>query len=318
MQREPLNDEELSPLVEGLSGALAGVLSLALSYPLLVCNTRQQTGRTPRGRGAGAEGAGMLESRRPPVSHAGAEDVGSGKRSSSPSRPRAWSELYAGLGTASASTFVSNVIFFSVYARLASHVSSGSGALGGWRAMPVACAAGVVNVLATNPLWVLVTRLQVASPDGKMRVWDEVCSLVKEGGLAACWAGTWPALLMVSNPVIQFAAFEALAARHRRRWRDSPPSSLHIFCFGALAKLASTLVTYPALLLKSRRQASTCANESVLVELRTILRTEGLYRGLYHGVEMKMLQTVLASALLFTSREKLQRLSRRLLLRSRA
>ena len=63
--------------MEGVSGALGGVLSLAITYPLLLVSTRQQTRQTPL---------------QPEPLHE--------------SRVRPWvsclTELYAGLGAASA------------------------------------------------------------------------------------------------------------------------------------------------------------------------------------------------------------------------
>ena len=109
---------------------------------------------------------------------------------------------------------MSNLLYFSLYSALASRLSSRSGKLGGWRAIPVAAVAGAVNVVVTNPLWVFTTRLQVGCAGGP---WAVARSLYKEGGLPAFWAGTLPALALVANPVIQFSSYEALLAVHHRR-----------------------------------------------------------------------------------------------------
>jgi adenine nucleotide transporter 17 len=72
--------------------------------------------------------------------------------------------LFAGLGTACVSLAVSNCLYYYLYALLrdaALRVTRRS-ALGGAAALPVASAAGALNVLLTNPLWVLVVRLQAA------------------------------------------------------------------------------------------------------------------------------------------------------------
>lgn len=72
---------------------------------------------------------------------------------------------------------------------------------------------------------------------------------------------------MVSNPVVQFAAYEFLASRLVARKSAAatraagrvpahPPrlTAGETFAAGAAAKLAATLVTYPMLTLKSRQQ----------------------------------------------------------------
>ena len=211
--------------------------------------------------------------------------------------------------------FVSNAVYFSVYAALSSRITRRRAQpLGGWNAVPVACAAGLANVLITNPLWVLVTRLQVATKSGRSLL-DEARSVLQEGGPAAFWAGAWPSLVMISNPVIQFATFEALTARFQRRKGSHLPSSLRVFSHGALAKLAATICTYPYLLLKTRRQSAALSKNDATAtslgsELLAVLRSEGP-GGLYRGMPSKLAQTTLASALLFTSRAELTRLARR-------
>lgn len=109
---------------------------------------------------------------------------------------------------------------------------------------------------------------------------------------------------MVSNPVVQFAAYEFLTARllASRRRRTGPgggalPARLsagEAFAAGAAAKLAATLMTYPMLTLKSRQQMhgpggggdgaggseggahGANGGGGLLRELLTILRDEGV------------------------------------------
>lgn len=46
--------------------------------------------------------------------------------------------------------------------------ATGAAALGGAASLPVSTLAGMINVVVTNPLWVLVTRLQARSRQGPL------------------------------------------------------------------------------------------------------------------------------------------------------
>ncbi len=148
--------------------------------------------------------------------------------------------LFAGLGTACVSLAVSNCLYYYLYALLrdAALRATRRPALGGAAALPVASAAGALNVLLTNPLWVIVVRLQAAErkplaaaprADGEPGAAGDADAAAaaaadadadagaaqeaaatpsgvaraiwQEGGLRAFWKGTLPSLLMVSNPV---------------------------------------------------------------------------------------------------------------------
>ena len=183
--------------------------------------------------------------------------------------------LYAGMGTACASLGISNLLYYALYALLRDALLRASPqrtSLGGVAALPVAAMAGALNVLATNPLWVLVTRLQAhrggnggdADAGAAPRPLAVARQVYAEGGIAAFWRGTGASLVMVSNPVVQFAVFEWLMARAAARakaragpgGKAAPVGKATVFASGALSKLAATLVTYPFLVLKSRQQAA--------------------------------------------------------------
>ena len=216
--------------------------------------------------------------------------------------------LFAGLGTACASLAVSNSVYYALYAALrdAALRASGRPALGGAAALPVAAAAGALNVLLTNPLWVLVTRLQAAGPrqfqpdvkDAKAAPASPTPAaqpatplaltraIYAEGGVRAFWKGVLPSLLLVSNPVVQFAVYEFIMARVLARGalaagpgrRPPTPAAGTVFAAGAAAKLVATLATYPFLVVKSRQQGRAASARAVgpLAEAWLLAREEGL------------------------------------------
>jgi adenine nucleotide transporter 17 len=354
---------EPSPaFVEGLAGALGGVLGLAATYPLLTVATRLQLQERGRKKDAAcaadaacavqasADGGNPEQVQTPTDAAAPAREKSrtsldgwltalADRFPAAPTGPpplpptllgallqlalaEGRAGLFAGLRPACASLFAGNLLFYAFYAALrdAALRRSGRRHLGGAAALPISAAAGALNVLLTNPAWVLVTRLQANAAAGRRSAAEEALALYRSGGLGAFWAGAGPSLVMVSNPVIQFAVYEWLAARGG----GGGGGGAATFARAAAAKLAATLVTYPYLVIKSRQQAGGRAavaaaggpQRGPLAELLFLARAEGL-GGLYAGLDSKLLQTVLAAAILFSSKESMTGISRHLLRRRR-
>ncbi|XP_021114603.1 peroxisomal membrane protein PMP34 isoform X6 [Heterocephalus glaber] len=149
--------------------------------------------------------------------------------------------------------------------------------------------AGVVNVLLTTPLWVVNTRLKLQGakfrnedivPTNYKGIIDAFHQIIRDEGVLALWNGTFPSLLLVFNPAIQFMFYEGLKrqllkkrvqfGRHRLNPENRTLGSLR----------------------------------NVLYLLRQRVKRFGIM-GLYKGLEAKLLQTVLTAALMFLVYEKL-------------
>ncbi|PNW81373.1 hypothetical protein CHLRE_07g353300v5 [Chlamydomonas reinhardtii] len=209
--------------------------------------------------------------------------------------------------------------------------ASRSEAIGVAGSLVVAGLAGCGNVLITTPVWVVATQLQALQRHPELAVrqrsaWQVAAQVYKEGGVVGFWKGVLPSLVMVANPTLQYIMYEWLTARLQEMRANSsssrpgakggrpgagPPklSTGDVFMLTALAKLGATLITYPMLLIKSRLQAmnSSTAREArykgVLDAVVAILRREGL-AAFFKGMRLKMLQTVLAAALLMSIKEQ--------------
>lgn len=183
--------------------------------------------------------------------------------------------------------------------------------------------AGVVNVLVTTPLWVVNTRLKLQGakfrntdirPTHYKGIMDAFSQIVQDEGVGALWNGTFPSLLLVLNPAVQFMIYEGLK-RQLRKGVHRELSASEVFLIGALAKAIATTVTYPLQTVQSilrfgqQRQQ---ANQSQLMNsLRSVMyllinrvRKYGML-GLFKGLEAKLLQTVLTAALMFLLYEKI-------------
>ncbi|GMH19082.1 hypothetical protein Nepgr_020923 [Nepenthes gracilis] len=312
-------------LINGLAGAGGGIIAQLITYPLQTVNTRQQTERDLK---KDEKKLGPVDHMCQVVKHEG------------------WERLYGGLMPSLAGTAASQGVYYYFYQIFRNKAEAialdrrkkgvGDGSVGMLSSLVVAALSGCVNVLLTNPIWVVVTRLQTHSkiskklqprhppeeeilvdfeppPYGTSHVIQEVYD---EAGVWGFWKGVFPTLIMVSNPSIQFMLYETLLKKLRKRRSSSKSGSngvtaLQIFLLGALAKLGATVVTYPLLVVKSRLQSKQVISADNRRHYRgtsdaimKMIRYEGL-SGFYKGMSTKIVQSVLAAAILFMVKEEL-------------
>ncbi|KAL4426979.1 hypothetical protein ABPG77_009540 [Micractinium sp. CCAP 211/92] len=355
-------------VVEGVSGAIGGIVATVATYPLMTVNTLQATRARTVQQGPGEEGQAQKSSgRRTGTLHEMAELV----------REGGLGALFAGLEASLIGTTVSQGIYFYLYSvlrrlavlRRAMADATAAGVTGRHLAgavdvrganvtvaesLLVAALAGMGNVLLTNPIWMVATRMQAMSrtkpkeqagqaaaaaaaaeagqeaepklPAPRASIAAVARQIYAEFGLPGFWNGTAASLIMVINPTIQYALYEWLqAARAKLRRSQARPSAAEVFLLSALAKTGATLLTYPMMNIKTRMYvarrgeggAGSAGHASILSAASEILRKEGP-GGYYRGMRTKIVQSVLAAALLFVCKEKIADATRDVLLGQRA
>lgn len=314
-------------LINGLAGAGGGIVAQLLTYPLQTVNARQQTERDPS-KPAFKDGA--VRQMCLVVKNEG------------------WERLYGGLAPSLVGTAASQGVYYYFYQIFRSRAEAaslqrsirgvGDGSVGMLQSLTVAALSGCVNVLLTNPIWVIVTRMQThrkankqQSPEGLTsalalqtapveniphKTINVIQDLYKEAGVLGFWKGVIPALIMVSNPAIQFMLYEALLKKLKNKRATNLKgaqglTAIEIFLLGAVAKLGATLVTYPLLVVKARLQAKHMIDDDkkhrykgTFDAITKMMHYEGL-SGMYKGMGTKIVQSVFASALLFMIKEEL-------------
>ncbi|XP_059634761.1 peroxisomal nicotinamide adenine dinucleotide carrier-like isoform X2 [Cornus florida] len=240
-------------VLNGLAGASGGIIAQIITYPLQTVNTRQQTERI-------AKKARVLI---PPDRSRATTAGGTIVQILQVIRSEGLGGLYSGLRPSLFGTAASMGIyyyFYQVFKNKAEAIAvarrkkgRGDGTVGIFSWLLVAAIAGSVNVLLTNPIWVLVTRMQThtqaerkimeakreallreASENSLMESTlqdklDELDStkphpygtlhaareVYKEAGITGFWKGIIPTLIMVCNPSIQFMIYET-SLKHLR------------------------------------------------------------------------------------------------------
>ncbi|KAL4576172.1 hypothetical protein LXL04_012261 [Taraxacum kok-saghyz] len=326
-------------LINGLAGAGGGIIAQLLTYPLQTVNTRQQTDRDPKKE---KKKAGTVEQMYQVVQQEG------------------WGRLYGGLTPSLVGTACSQGVYYYFYQIFRSRAEatalrrkkegSGDGSVGMLSSLMVAAMSGCVNVLLTNPIWVVVTRMQTHTkkpPSNKVEpiaitggietpppyaTSHAVQEVFDEAGVWGFWKGVFPTLVMVSNPSIQFMLYETLLKKLKKRRAlnnnnkgitalEASSYRLIVFLLGALAKLGATVVTYPLLVVKARLQAKQAIGvekkhqyKGTLDAILKMIQYEGMH-GFYKGMSTKIVQSVLAAAVLFMVKEELVNGARWLLLK---
>ena len=282
-----------SNFVHAFAGAIGGAVSMIIFYPLDTARTRLQVDDKRQAKHSPVVITEIL-------------------------KEEGFRSLYRGLFPVVTTLCCSNFVYFYAYSSLKAVV------LGDVKSDPVkdlvfATVAGIVNVLVTSPLWVVNTRLKLQGVklennkdnDAKKThyrgIIDAVLKIAKYEGITALWNGTRSSLVLASNPAIHFMVYEALKRYFQRTLGIEELSGFLYFILGAVAKAAATVVTYPLQIIQSRSRACCHGNEReerISRLLANLVRSQGL-KGLYKGMESKLLQTVLTAAFMFMVYEKI-------------
>jgi len=188
----------------------------------------------------------------------------------------------------------------------------------------IASLSGSIAVLFTNPFWVINVRMSLQNKSPKLQNGEAQLIAVKESepkgsiatllelletdGIAGLWRGVIPALVLVSNPAIQYMIFERLKVFAKQRKANHTLSALDFFLLGAVGKMIATIVTYPYIVVKSRLQMKreSISNDTAktLDILKNIWKFEG-FLGFFKGMQSKLIQSVLNAAFLFVAKEEM-------------
>ncbi|KAH7355943.1 mitochondrial carrier domain-containing protein [Pyrenochaeta sp. MPI-SDFR-AT-0127] len=285
-------------VAHALAGAGGGLLSMALTYPLITLSTRAQV-ESKRAQSSTLNAARRIIKR---------EGIAG---------------LYAGLDSALFGISVTNFVYYywyewtrSFFEKAALKAGRASSKLTTIESMIAGAIAGSATVLMTNPIWVVNTRMTTRKseasedalpgapkPSKAPSTLGTVVALIRDEGPARLFAGVMPALVLVINPILQYTVFEQMKQYLEKRRRVTPKDAFYL---GALGKLLATTITYPYITVKSRMHVAgrDGPREDMLTTFRRIIREEG-YTGLYGGIGPKVTQSVITAAFLFAFKDAL-------------
>ncbi|KAF9541049.1 hypothetical protein EC957_003437 [Mortierella hygrophila] len=281
--------------VHAIAGAGGGIISMALTYPLITISSRLQVQKNKESKDAYKNG---LDAVKKIIAKEGI------------------SGLYSGLDSALFGISLTNYCYYYFYEFTKSVIDKAQ--MSTLESMSAGAVAGAATVMITNPIWVINTRIatrNASAPNSRpLGTLETAQQMIKDNGLKSFWQGVMPALILVANPIIQYTVFEKLKARIVK---TRALSGFDFFLLGAVSKLAATSITYPYIVVKSRMQLkqSDDAKErynSVMDGFRKIIKYEGV-AGLYKGISSKIVQSILTASFLFMAQASLVQYVARLL-----
>ncbi|KAK3367129.1 mitochondrial carrier protein rim2-like protein [Lasiosphaeria ovina] len=205
-----------------------------------------------------------------------------------------------------------------------------------WVHLSSAIIAGITTSTATNPIWMIKTRLQldknvaaeanggVAAKRRYKNSWDCIRQILRDEGIRSLYKGMSASYLGVAESTLQWVLYEdmkrTLARREERVLRSGLPKTwwdhtVHwtgkVFAAGG-AKLVAAVLTYPHEVARTRlRQAPMADGQpkytGLLQCFKLVFKEEGMV-GLYGGMTPHLLRTVPSAAIMFGMYEGILRL----------
>ncbi|KAI7860482.1 mitochondrial carrier domain-containing protein [Circinella umbellata] len=275
-------------VAHALSGAGGGIVSMALTYPLVSISSRLQVQKNDDSNDAYKN------------------TVDAFVKILAKEGPRG---LYSGLSSGIFGIAITNGVYYYCYEAVKAIFEKAKGQgkpMSTPESMLAGALAGSAVVFATNPIWTVNTRLTVRKGvEGKKpNALSVFLSILKNEGIAGLYSGVMAALVLVINPIIQYTVFEQLKNKIAK---TKELSNFDFFLLGAFSKLCATGITYPYIVIKSRMQVSQNSEDrytSIWDGFKKIIASEGV-GGLYKGISSKITQSILTAAFLFMAKEML-------------
>ncbi|KAF7124882.1 hypothetical protein RHSIM_Rhsim12G0085800 [Rhododendron simsii] len=315
---------------DGGAGAAAGAIAATIVCPLDVIKTRLQVHGLPNVPHSGQRGSIIITSLRNIIQTEGVKG------------------MYRGLTPTLVALLPNWAVYFTVYGHLkgllCTHVErivnscydnavNNSCQLTFGANMIAASGAGAATAIATNPLWVVKTRLQVEVPkaeyiagkwDGTqgMRhgvvpyngIFSALGRIAREEGIHGLYSGLLPSLAGLSHVAIQFPLYEKMKSYYAKKDNTTPdklrPGRLVIA--SSISKVVASIMTYPHEVVRSRLQEQGQARNSevrydgVIDCVKKVYEKDGI-RGFYRGCATNLLRTTPSAVITFTSYEMILR-----------
>ncbi|CAI9276032.1 hypothetical protein Lser_V15G11782 [Lactuca serriola] len=290
-------------ICDAVSGASAGAIAATFVCPLDVIKTRLQVHGLPKVP-PGQKGGVIVTSLQNIIRKDGLRGI------------------YRGLSPTLAALLPNWAVYFAVYGHLKelllhSHADS-NGHLSFGANMLAASGAGAATSIATNPLWVVKTRLQTQGMRVGVVPYTGILSalrrIIQEEGFRGWYSGLLPSLAGISHVAIQFPAYEKfkcyLAQRDNTTTNKLSPGKVAVA--SSMSKVLASLMTYPHEVIRSRLQEQGQVRNSgthykgVVDCVKKVFHKEGV-AGFYRGCATNLLRTTPSAVITFTSYEMISR-----------
>ncbi|KAF2089973.1 mitochondrial carrier protein-like protein rim2 [Saccharata proteae CBS 121410] len=243
-------------------------------------------------------------------------------------RLEGWRALFKGLGPNLVGVVPARAINFYTYGNGKRLISTyfNNGQEAAWVHLCAAACAGIVTGTATNPIWLVKTRLQLdkshaAAKGGRQykNALDCTMQTIRKEGVKGLYKGLSASYLGVTESTIQWMLYEQMKMRLARRQERLDASGREptlwdktVAWTGGLgaaggAKFVATILTYPHEVVRTRLRLAPMENGQPrytgLVQcFRLVFKEEGLV-AMYGGLTPHLLRVVPSAAIMFGTYE---------------
>jgi len=221
--------------------------------------------------------------------------------------------LFKGLGPNLMGVFPSRAIYFWAYSTAKRNVNASLPKAN--RDTPFvhvtsAAIAGFTASSATNPIWLIKTRLQLDRSSGTQSLSIRKCisHIYSDLGIRGFWKGVTASYWGISETVIHFVIYEYLKkqlylAQNKSKKDDKTFLDFAGFMLcGACSKTCATIVAYPHEVARTRLREENSVYRSFWQTLHTVYKNEGR-RGLYRGLATQLVRQIPNTAIMMSTYE---------------
>lgn len=323
------NIKEVKPWVHFVAGGIGGMAGAVVTCPFDVVKTRLQSDVFQAAYKSHAKSIG------PNQANVIAQGVRHFKETfgiiSNVYRNEGFRSLFKGLGPNLVGVIPARSINFFTYGTTKEIYSMtlNNGQEAVWIHLMAAATAGWATSTATNPIWLVKTRLQLDKAGTTKKYknsWDCLKNVVQKEGILGLYKGLSASYLGSVEGILQWVLYEQMKHIIKQRSMEkfgnisevekSTSDKIKEWCqrsgSAGLAKFVASIITYPHEVVRTRLRQAPLENgklkyTGLVQSIRVIIKEEGL-ASMYGGLTPHLLRTVPNSIIMFGTWELVIRL----------